>query len=138
MPAVITTDQEKEFKNNVNKELMKSFNIDHCLTMAYHPQENGLDERFNQTLVNTISKFVGSDHTNWDEKFDEIVYSDNSAVQESTKVSPFEAMFGRIACLPIDFNASLKYNGDEKLKQFCSSKDPDKDVKDACKKKQLR
>ena len=86
-------------------------------------------------MVNTISKFVGSDHTNWDEKFDEIVYSYNSAVQESTKVSPFEAMFGRIACLPIDFNASLKYNGDEKLKQFCSSKDPDKDVKDAMQKK---
>ena len=117
---------------------MKSFNIDHRLTTAYHPQANGLDERFNQTLVNTISKSVGSDHTNWDEKLDEIFYSYNTAVHESTKVSPFEAMFGRIARLPIDFNASLKYNADEKLKQFCSSKDPDKDVKDAMQKKTVK
>jgi len=89
----------------MNKELMRAFNIGHCLTTAYHPQANGLDERFNQTLVNAISKFVGSDHATWDEKLDEIVYSYNTAVQESTKVSPFEAMFGRIAHLPIDFNA---------------------------------
>ena len=116
---------------------MRAFNIDHRLTTAYHPQANGLDERFNQTLVNTISKFVGSDHATWDEKLDEIVYSYNTAVQESTKFSPFEAMFGRIARLPIDFNASLNYDADEQLKQFCSSKDPEKMLKTLRKRKQL-
>ena len=40
IPAVITTDQGTEFKNKLNNELIKAFNID-------HRQENGLDERFN-------------------------------------------------------------------------------------------
>lgn len=56
IPAVITTDQGSEFKNKLNDELMKTFNIDHRLATAYHPQDNGLDERFNQTLTNTILK----------------------------------------------------------------------------------
>lgn len=111
------------------------FNIDHRLTTAYHPQANGLDERFNQTLVNSISKFVGSNHDNWDEQLEEIVFSYNTAIQESTKISPFEAMFGRIARLPVDINAALKYDADEKLKQFCSAKEPDKEVQVAMQKK---
>ena len=52
----MTTDQGKEFRNQVNDELMKTFGIDHRLTTAYHPQANGLDERYNQTLVNALSK----------------------------------------------------------------------------------
>ena len=51
LPAVITTDQGTEFKNKLNDELMKTFNIDHRLTTAYYPQANGLYERFNQTLL---------------------------------------------------------------------------------------
>ena len=55
LPAVITTDQETEFKNKLNDELMKIFNIDHRLTTAYHSQAIGLDERFNQTLTTVIA-----------------------------------------------------------------------------------
>ena len=54
LPAVITTDQGTEFKNKLNDELMKAFNNEHRLTTAYHPQANGLDEKFNQTLTNSI------------------------------------------------------------------------------------
>ena len=75
IPAVITTDQGKEFKNKLNDEVMKTFNIDHRLTTAYHPQANGLDERFNQTLTNSIVKYVESDHKNWDAHLDQVVFA---------------------------------------------------------------
>ena len=51
IPSIITTDQGKEFYNKVNAELMNVFGIDHRLTTAYHPQANGLDERYNQTQL---------------------------------------------------------------------------------------
>ena len=94
IPAVITTDQGSEFKNKLNDELMKTFNIDHRLTTVYHPQANGLDERFNQTLTNTIVKYVESNRKNWDSHLDEVVFAYNTAVQKSTKYTPFQAMFG--------------------------------------------
>ena len=49
---VITSNQGSEFNNDLNAELMRSMGIDHRLTTAYHPQANGLDECFNQTLKN--------------------------------------------------------------------------------------
>ena len=38
LPAVITTDQGSEFKNQLNDEMMKILNIKHHLITAYHPQ----------------------------------------------------------------------------------------------------
>lgn len=118
IPAVITTDQGKEFKNKLNDELMKTFNIDHRLTTAYHPQANGLDERFNQTLTNSIVKYVESDRKNWDAHLDQVVFAYNTAVQESTKYTPFQAMFGRMARIPVDINSSSNYDAAEKLQEF--------------------
>lgn len=58
LPSVMTTDQGREFNNSLNMELMRSLNIEHRLTTPYHPQANGLVERFNQTLINSLAKFV--------------------------------------------------------------------------------
>ena len=118
LPNVITTDQGREFRNSLNEELTNTFGIEHRLTTAYHPQANGLDERYNQTLSNTISKFAQQNHESWDEKLPEIVYSYNSAVHESSKHTPFEAMFGRVPKLPVDFNAACNLAvRDNRLKQ---------------------
>ena len=58
----------------------------------------------------------------WDEFLGGAVYSYNTAVQESTKHTPFEAMFGRRGNLPIDFNVVTNYNPDECLKGFLQVK----------------
>lgn len=83
LPAVLTTDQGSEFNNKINRELMAAFNINHRLTTAYHPQANGLDERFNQTLSNSLAKFAQDNRDCWDEKLRAVVYAYNSSVQVS-------------------------------------------------------
>ena len=115
LPAVITTDQGKEFRNLLNAALMKEFRIKHRLTTCYHPQANGLDERFNQTLCNALAKNAQEDRTTWDSNLKEIIYAYNTAVQESSRHTPFEAMFGRIARLPIDYNAMDSYDPEKQL-----------------------
>ena len=123
-----SADQGTEFRNQVNDKLMKTFDIKHRLTTAYHPQANGLDERYNQTITNAIAKFAQQCREGWDEKVFEVVYAYNTAVQESTKYTPFEAMFGHMAKLPVDINLGLDYNPDEKLLQYMNSEDsPDKE-----------
>ena len=125
LPSVMTTDQGREFHNRVNEELMKVFGIQHRLTTAYHPQANGLDERLNQTLTNSLAKFEQDNRETWDESLQEVVYAYNTAVQESTKHTPFEAMFGRVARLPVDFNAINNYDADVKLQEFMEADSPD-------------
>ena len=61
----------------------------------------------------------------WDMKLGEVVHAYNTATQESTKHTPFEAMFGRIARLPIDVNVSNNYDADMKLQEFMDAETKD-------------
>ena len=58
----------------------------------------------------------------------EIVYSYNIAIQESSRHTPFEAMFGRQAKLPVDFNTEKEFDPDVKLEKELNSHIPSKDV----------
>ena len=125
LPSVITTDQGKEFPNLLNAELMTVFGIKHRLTTCYHPQSNGLDERFNQMLVNALTKYAQDDHAARDSNLKETVYAYNTAIQDSSKHTPFEAMFGRTAKLPVDFNVMGDYNVTQQLQEYFDSDEPD-------------
>ena len=81
LPSVITTDQGSEFNNSLNASLMKEFNVSHRLTTPYHPQANGLDERFNQTLVRSLAKYAQEKRNTWDANLEAVVYAYNTAVQ---------------------------------------------------------
>ena len=124
LPAVITTDQGKQFHNHFNAEMMNVFGIKHRMTTAYHPQSNGLDERYNQTLVNTVAKFAQKDQHTWDKKLSELVYAYNTAVHDSTKCTPFETMFGRQARLPVDFNTKDHYSPEEMVQEHEAGEEP--------------
>ena len=77
-----------------------------------------MDEHFNQTIVNMISKYAQEQKETWDDLLGETVYIYNTAVQESTKYTPFEVMFGRRGKLPIDFNTMNVYDPNKKLEEF--------------------
>lgn len=49
--------------------------VDHRISAAYHPQTNGLVERFNQTLVNSLTKLAGEKTDEWDQYIDAILFA---------------------------------------------------------------
>ncbi len=62
--AVIQLDNGLEFVNEVIKRLLKKFQIWHQRVNPYHPQANGMIERFNRTLDEALSKL--KETYNWD------------------------------------------------------------------------
>ena len=64
---VIISDQGCEFVNQIQEELYRLTGTEHRVTSAYHPQTNGLTERFNQTLQTALLKVVKETQTDWDE-----------------------------------------------------------------------
>ncbi|GFS96237.1 transposon Ty3-I Gag-Pol polyprotein [Trichonephila clavipes] len=56
-PRVIITDRGAVFFDP-DLFLVDLCNIDHRFTTAYHPQTNGLTERFNKTLADMLSMYV--------------------------------------------------------------------------------
>ncbi len=57
-PEVLQSDRGTHFVNRVIEDLTKKFRIKHRLSLPYHPQINGLVERFNQTLCEKLAKLA--------------------------------------------------------------------------------
>uniref|UniRef100_A0A1X7VEQ5 Integrase catalytic domain-containing protein n=1 Tax=Amphimedon queenslandica TaxID=400682 RepID=A0A1X7VEQ5_AMPQE len=82
-PHVVTSDQCGVFVNNLNNDLMKCLRIRYHLTTAYHPQANGLDETFCETLqAMLLAKFVSEHQDYWDDCLDTCVFAYNTSVHE--------------------------------------------------------
>jgi hypothetical protein len=55
VPTTIHTDQGKNFDSALIKEICELLGIKKTRTTPYHPQSDGLVERFNRTLVGMLS-----------------------------------------------------------------------------------
>jgi len=54
VPAVVTSDRGVQFTSSVWSGLCQKLGINHKLTTAYHPQANGLVERFHRQLKEAL------------------------------------------------------------------------------------
>ncbi|KAF9764450.1 Gag-Pol polyprotein [Nosema granulosis] len=57
-PAILQSDNGKEFINKEMHSLCERFNIVYKHSRLCHPQSNGLFARFNQTLTGYLQKYI--------------------------------------------------------------------------------
>src|SRR5436190_1451732 len=100
-PRVILSDNGSHFNNKLVEGLCKKFEIKHKRSASYHPQTNGLVERFNRTLCETLAK-VSEGENQWDEHIEEALFAYRTIKHSTTKHTPFYMLYGREAILPID------------------------------------
>ncbi|GFV70859.1 retrovirus-related Pol polyprotein from transposon 412 [Trichonephila clavipes] len=101
-PRVIITDRGAVFRSRLVSSLVDLCNIDHRFTTAYHPQTNGLTERFNKTLADMLSMYVDVEQKNWDEILPFVTFAYNTAKQDTTGFTPFYLLHGREAETTLD------------------------------------
>ena len=71
-------------------------------TTAFHPQCDGLTERFNQTLVHTLSQYVSASQDDWDRHIPAALFAYRTSPNEITGESPFMSLYGRNPRLSCD------------------------------------
>ena len=114
--AEVVTDQGTEWQKEFHELLANSF-IDHRMTSPSHPQANGLTERAVQTFKLALSKHIAQEGTTgqWDQYLHYIALGYRCSPQASTKLSPFELMYGVSPVLPTtvrdSFTPALDYPG---------------------------
>jgi hypothetical protein len=82
-------------------ELCKLFSIQKTRTAPYYPQSDGLVERLFRTIKDMLFATVKTSGREWKEVLPMIEMGLRSTIQNSTKCSPFEVVFGRTMKLPI-------------------------------------
>lgn len=78
-PISITSDQGRQFESHLFRKLIEKFGIKHSRTTAYHPQANGIIERWHRTLKSSL---MASGQQNWLETLPLILLGLRSTVRE--------------------------------------------------------
>lgn len=101
-PGIILSDRGTHFNNQLVDKLLKKFRIEHLMSTPYHPQTNGLVERFNRTLIEALARTAKNHLQEWDNYIAPVLFSYRTSQHSTTKVSPFLLVYGREAKLPTD------------------------------------
>lgn len=101
-PRSLHSDQGRNFESKLFQELCRLLQIHKSRTSPYHPQSDGLVERFNRTLLAMLTSFVNDNQLNWDALLPYVMLAYRSSVHASTSVTPYKVLFGREIVLPVD------------------------------------
>ena len=119
IPEHLHTDQGRNFEAEIIKEICKLLDIKKTQTSPYHPQSDGMIERFNRTLLNMLSTALEKNCCNdWDLQLPMLMLAYRTSVKETTGITPFSLMFGRSARLPIDIEFNLPYASYDNPSQY--------------------
>ncbi|KAL2082862.1 hypothetical protein ACEWY4_020635 [Coilia grayii] len=117
VPREVLTDQGTNFTSSLLKDVYKYLGIKGIKTTPYHPQTDGLVERFNKTLKSMLRKFVSDSGSDWDDWLPYLLFAYREVPQASTGFSPFELLYGRHVRGPLDV-----------LKEAWEGKEPEQKV----------
>ena len=94
-PRTMRSDRGGQFVSKIVAKINDIFGVAQRHTSSYHPQADGLVERFNKTLESMIASYVGEFQRDWDVYLPLLLFAYRTAVQESIGDSPFFMTFGR-------------------------------------------
>lgn len=102
LPSRLHSDQGRDFKSRLIKELLGMLGIKKSRTSLYHPQGDTQPERFNRTLLSMLGTLQPSQKQKWSQYVSLLVHAYNCTRNDATGYSPYYLMFGHEARLPID------------------------------------
>ena len=107
VPREVLSDLGAAFRSSLLKDMGQILGLKKVNMTAYHPQGDGLVERFNSTLTDMLSNMVDRSGKNWDNCLPYELFAYHMSVQESTQESPFHLLYGRDPYLPTEESPSV-------------------------------
>ena len=96
-PKEILSDCGTQFVSELMTEVYRLLSVKPVTTTPYHPQSNGMVERFNGTLKAMLRRVIQDQPKEWDRYIPAVLFAYRELPSASTGFSPFELMFGRPA-----------------------------------------
>src|SRR6266540_2935225 len=95
------TDRGTEFVNEVVEKLIGRFRVKHHRSTPYRSQANGLVERFNKSLCDSLVKLV-DESAEWDIFVEPALWAHRTSINSFTQLSPFMIVYGIQPQFPVD------------------------------------
>ena len=84
VPQELLSDRGGNFPSELMQEVCRLMGVKKLNTSGYHPQCNGLVERFNSTSIQMLAK-VTKNPKDWDQCLPHVVYAYHTTAQKSMK-----------------------------------------------------
>ena len=107
VPNAIHSDQGRQFESQLFAETCQILQIQKTRTTAYHPQSDGMVERFNRTLCGMLSTLVDENQRKRDTLLPFVMMAYRSAAHETVGMSPNVLMLGREVSTPLDIQFEM-------------------------------
>ena len=65
-PFDLHLDQGRNYESQLFKEVCELLEVNKTRSSPYHPQSNGMIERFNRTLIDMTAVYTNQNQTDWD------------------------------------------------------------------------
>lgn len=104
IPAVVQSDNGREFKNQVMDTISRSLGVEHRYSTAFHARGNGASESAVKNVLNTLRKMADNNQDSWDRILPATQLAINTRVINRTKTAPFALMYARPLNRFIDYN----------------------------------
>ena len=100
----LVSDLGSQLTSRVTKALMRVFKVKRVHTSSYHPQSNGIAERYFKDIWQYLRHYVDDKNQgDWCSFIDPLLYSMRGAVSvKTTGLSPFECLYGRPMKMIVD------------------------------------
>jgi hypothetical protein len=115
LPRSIVSDRDPRFTSKVWQELMRLLGTRLDMSSAFHPQTDGLTERYNRVLEEYLRSYISSTYDDWDEWLPLAQFAINNSKQESLRATPFFLNFGRHPRTPASLVAQSDIPGAEEF-----------------------
>ncbi|GFT01468.1 retrovirus-related Pol polyprotein from transposon 412 [Trichonephila clavipes] len=102
VPLQLHFDQGRNFDFTVCKRLCEILAIDKTRTTALHPQSDGMVERFNRTILNSLFLRVSSNNRTGTKNYPFSCSPTGVPFTRPTAIPPSQMLFGRDLRLPAD------------------------------------
>ncbi|KAL1446948.1 hypothetical protein WDU94_003629 [Cyamophila willieti] len=100
LPKTLTSDQGRQFESQIFRELCHLLGINHIHTTSYHPQANGILERWHRTLKTSLKCHLSE---NWTEKLPTVLLGLRTSIIPEINMSPAELVYGENVKLAGEF-----------------------------------
>ena len=101
-PCHLLSDRGKNFLSEVVQAVCDLYQIEKCNTTAYRPSTNGLTERYNFSLMQSLSHYTSANQKDWDEFLPALLLAFRVAPSPTTGESSFYILYGRESVLPME------------------------------------
>lgn len=101
-PKEVTSDRGAQFLGEIFREINRQMGTQHQKTTSYRPNANGAVERSHAKINESISMYCSANQNDWDLFLPHITFAINTCVHETTKMTPFELVFGRQVIYPAE------------------------------------